>query len=59
MTCSGPWLIQRMEVPETRSRARSPGKEILRRLMEAYTFEEFLRHKYTGAKVFSLEGPRF
>lgn len=48
-------LIQRMETPEN-PLAPEAQRRILQRLTEAYTFEEFLRHKYTGAKVFSLEG---
>jgi 2-oxoglutarate dehydrogenase E1 component len=49
------WLIERMETPQ-KPLAQEAKQRMLRRLMEAYTFEEFLRHKYTGAKVFSLEG---
>ncbi|MCE9527056.1 MAG: 2-oxoglutarate dehydrogenase E1 component [Planctomycetales bacterium] len=49
------WLVQRMEAPEE-AITQEAQQRILQRLTEAYTFEEFLRHKYTGAKVFSLEG---
>ena len=49
------WLVKRMEAPEEPLTQESQQR-ILQRLTEAYTFEEFLRHKYTGAKVFSLEG---
>lgn len=49
------WLRQRME---QREEAPSPDEQrrILERLTQATVFEEYLRQKYTGAKVFSLEG---
>lgn len=49
------WLISRMEAPKE-PLTHEAQQRILKRLTEAYVFEEFLRHKYTGAKVFSLEG---
>ncbi|MBC7856793.1 MAG: 2-oxoglutarate dehydrogenase E1 component, partial [Pirellulaceae bacterium] len=49
------WLTQRMEAAEGPPTQKAQQR-ILQRLTEAHVFEEFLRHKYTGAKVFSLEG---
>lgn len=49
------WLIGQMEALQEPLSSEAQQR-IWQRLSEAYTFEEFLRHKYTGAKVFSLEG---
>lgn len=51
------WLQQRIEQIENRS-AFEPDeqKRILSRLIEAQTFEQFIRRKFLGAKSFSLEG---
>ena len=51
------WLQERMESTENRlSLPRDTQLRILRRLIDAVVFEEFLQKKYTGAKSFSLEG---
>jgi 2-oxoglutarate dehydrogenase E1 component len=51
------WLQQRIEQIETRS-AFDPEEQrrILSRLIEAQSFEQFIRKKFLGAKSFSLEG---
>jgi 2-oxoglutarate dehydrogenase E1 component len=51
------WLQERME--RTQNRAvfdRDERVAILTRLIEAQTFEQFIRRKFLGAKSFSLEG---
>ncbi|REJ91623.1 MAG: 2-oxoglutarate dehydrogenase E1 component [Planctomycetota bacterium] len=51
------WLQDRMESTENRlTLPRETQLRILRRLIDAVVFEEFLQKKYTGAKSFSLEG---
>jgi 2-oxoglutarate dehydrogenase E1 component len=51
------WLQQRIEQIENRS-AFDPEEQrrMLSRLIEAQTFEQFIRRKFLGAKSFSLEG---
>ena len=51
------WLQQRIEQLENRS-AFDPEEQVrmLSRLIEAQTFEQFIRRKFLGAKSFSLEG---
>ncbi|MFI5181709.1 MAG: multifunctional oxoglutarate decarboxylase/oxoglutarate dehydrogenase thiamine pyrophosphate-binding subunit/dihydrolipoyllysine-residue succinyltransferase subunit [Thermoanaerobaculia bacterium] len=51
------WLMDRME--STRNRANLTDEDrslVLRRLVEAESFEKFLHTKYVGHKRFSLEG---
>lgn len=51
------WLQQRMESTENRRvLTRHERLRILTKLIEAETFEQFVRRKYLGAKSFSLEG---
>jgi 2-oxoglutarate dehydrogenase E1 component len=51
------WLQSRMEQSENRLRlSRDEQIRILKRLTDAVVFEEFVRHKFTGARTFSLEG---
>src|SRR5215472_7124675 len=51
------WLQARMEQSENRLRLeRDEQIRILQRLTDAVVFEEFVRHKFVGAKTFSLEG---
>jgi 2-oxoglutarate dehydrogenase E1 component len=51
------WLQARMEQSENRLRlARDEQIRILQRLTDAIVFEEFVRHKFVGARTFSLEG---
>src|SRR6188508_803520 len=51
------WLQQRIEQIETRSAFDSEEQtRMLSRLIEAQTFEQFIRRKFLGAKSFSLEG---
>jgi 2-oxoglutarate dehydrogenase E1 component len=51
------WLQARMEQSENRLRlARDEQMRILQRLTDAVVFEEFVRHKFVGARTFSLEG---
>src|SRR5205085_7500816 len=51
------WLQRRMEPTENRlALTRAEQLRILTRLTDAVTFEEFIRHKFVGAKSFSLEG---
>jgi 2-oxoglutarate dehydrogenase E1 component len=51
------WLQRRMEMTENRIHlTRDQQLRILTRLIDAVTFEEFIRKKFVGAKSFSLEG---
>ncbi len=51
------WLQQHMEPTHNRPRlAPEERVEVLRRLMEADAFEQFLNVRYPGQKRFSLEG---
>ncbi|MGH7268093.1 MAG: multifunctional oxoglutarate decarboxylase/oxoglutarate dehydrogenase thiamine pyrophosphate-binding subunit/dihydrolipoyllysine-residue succinyltransferase subunit, partial [Candidatus Rokuibacteriota bacterium] len=51
------WLRARMEDSRHRGHlTREEQLRILTRLTDAVIFEEFIRHKYPGAKSFSLEG---
>ncbi len=51
------WLQRRMEGTENRlDLGRVEQKRILKRLVDAVTFEEFLHKKFVGAKSFSLDG---
>jgi 2-oxoglutarate dehydrogenase E1 component len=51
------WLQQRIEPAQNRSRFSTEEQaRILSRLIEAHTFEQFIRRKFLGAKSFSLEG---
>src|SRR6267142_4508548 len=51
------WLQRRMEMTENRiNLTRDEQLRILTRLIDAVTFEEFIRKKFVGAKSFSLEG---
>ncbi len=51
------WLQRRMEGTENRlDLGRGEQKRILKRLIDAVTFEEFLHKKFIGAKSFSLDG---
>ncbi|MFT4540434.1 MAG: 2-oxoglutarate dehydrogenase E1 component [Planctomycetota bacterium] len=51
------WLQERMESTENQILlSREEQLRILRRLVDASTFEEFIQKKYLGAKSFSLEG---
>src|SRR6266705_2343345 len=51
------WLQRRMEATENRLQlSRQEQLRILTRLTDAFTFEEFIRKKFVGAKSFSLEG---
>jgi len=51
------WLQARMEQSENRLRlTRDEQIRILQRLTDAIVFEEFVRHKFVGARTFSLEG---
>jgi 2-oxoglutarate dehydrogenase E1 component len=51
------WLQERMESTENRLiLTKNERLQILTKLIEAETFEQFVRKKYLGAKSFSLEG---
>jgi 2-oxoglutarate dehydrogenase E1 component len=51
------WLEERIEQFENRSGLdREDQIRILKRLIDAQTFEQFIRKKFLGAKSFSLEG---
>ena len=51
------WLQERMEQTQNRSELnREERIGILTQLIEADTFEQFIRKKFLGAKSFSLEG---
>jgi 2-oxoglutarate dehydrogenase E1 component len=51
------WLQERMEVSRNRVQlSRDEQVRILRKLIDAAVFEEFIQKKYLGAKSFSLEG---
>ena len=51
------WVQRRIEPTQTRSEFdRDEQVRILTRLIEAHTFEQFIRRKFLGAKSFSLEG---
>ncbi len=51
------WLQRRMEPTQNRSEFnRDEQVRILTRLIDAHTFEQFIRRKFLGAKSFSLEG---
>ena len=51
------WLEERIEQIEDRSRfEREDQIRILSRLIDAQSFEQFIRKKFLGAKSFSLEG---
>ena len=51
------WLQERMEVSGNRVHlSRREQVRILKKLIDAAVFEEFLQKKYLGAKSFSLEG---
>ncbi|MEZ4272970.1 MAG: hypothetical protein R3C68_16510 [Myxococcota bacterium] len=51
------WLEANMEKDENRRHlSRAEQLLILRKLTDAFTFEEFLQKKFRGAKSFSLEG---
>ena len=51
------WLQERMEVSRNRVHlSRREQVRILKKLIDAAVFEEFIQKKYLGAKSFSLEG---
>lgn len=51
------WLQERMEISRNRVQLdRREQVRILRKLIDAAVFEEFIQRKYLGAKSFSLEG---
>ena len=51
------WLEERIERIEDRSKLdRADQVRILSRLIDAQSFEQFIRKKFLGAKSFSLEG---
>lgn len=51
------WLQERMEKTQnTPTFSKDEKKAILNKLIEAYTFENFLATKFVGQKRFSLEG---
>src|SRR5437762_3926054 len=51
------WLQRRMKPTQNRSEFnRDEQVRILTRLIDAHTFEQFIRRKFLGAKSFSLEG---
>jgi 2-oxoglutarate dehydrogenase E1 component len=51
------WIQERIEGPEKDIRFTTEGrKAILRKLIEAETFENFCGSKYTGTKRFGLDG---
>src|SRR5262249_36840222 len=51
------WLQTRMEDPDCRRRlSREERVRIFTWLTDAAVFEEFVRHRFTGARTFSLEG---
>ena len=51
------WLEERIERIEDRSKFdRADQMRILSRLIDAQSFEQFIRKKFLGAKSFSLEG---
>lgn len=51
------WLLQRMEPVENRiGLPPDVQNRIMKRLIDAEIFEEFIQNKYLGAKRFSLEG---
>ncbi len=51
------WLQERMEVSRNRVQlSRREQVRILKKLIDAAVFEEFIQKKYLGAKSFSLEG---
>ena len=51
------WLQERMEISRNRVHLdRREQVRILKKLIDAAVFEEFLQRKYLGAKSFSLEG---
>ena len=51
------WLEERIERIEDRSKFDRPDQvRILSRLIDAQSFEQFIRKKFLGAKSFSLEG---
>ncbi|HEY7319475.1 MAG TPA: 2-oxoglutarate dehydrogenase E1 component [Candidatus Binatia bacterium] len=51
------WLQQRMESTDNRlGFSKEQQQRILFRLIDAVTFEEFIRKKFLGAKSFSIEG---
>jgi len=51
------WLQERMEISRNRVQLdRREQVRILRKLIDAAVFEEFIQKKYLGAKSFSLEG---
>ena len=51
------WLQERMEISRNRVHLdRREQVRILRKLIDAAVFEEFIQRKYLGAKSFSLEG---
>ncbi|MDH6601793.1 2-oxoglutarate dehydrogenase complex dehydrogenase (E1) component-like enzyme [Myroides gitamensis] len=49
------WIQDHFEIPEAKFNAEEK-KEILHKLIEAVSFENFLNTKYVGQKRFSLEG---
>ena len=51
------WLQERMEISRNRVHLdRREQVRILKKLIDAAVFEEFIQRKYLGAKSFSLEG---
>ncbi len=51
------WLQDRMEQSENQLHlSRDEQVRILKQLTDAVVFEEFVRHKFVGARTFSLEG---
>jgi len=51
------WLQERMEISGNRVHlSRKEQVRILKKLIDAAVFEEFIQKKYLGAKSFSLEG---
>ncbi|MCY3928934.1 MAG: 2-oxoglutarate dehydrogenase E1 component [Acidobacteria bacterium] len=51
------WLQERMEISRNRVHlSRREQVRILKKLIDATVFEEFIQKKYLGAKSFSLEG---
>jgi 2-oxoglutarate dehydrogenase E1 component len=51
------WLQTRLERPENRTQlAAAEQIRMLTRLIDAEVFEQFVHHRFTGARTFSLEG---
>ena len=50
------WLEERMEAGSSLNRSKDARLKILTSLIQAATFEEFIRGQFVGAKSFSIEG---